>query len=464
MAHKTDMAKAKRKSEEERERAARMAAFGRRADWWKPLPGTNKIRILPPWTDAGPNRNQWWREVWMHYGVTNLEAPDEDNQFAVPCPHKSPDGKHVVGGGEAVDCKICKLVEELRSGGNPADIETAKNIKAKMRLYINMIDLNDPVWTEDDVTKKKANGCPEDQLPTIGEPKVQVYNFGPNIFKELLDAYQDDVDVADLDEGHDIVIEREGEGLKTKYRVRAQMKATAAPIKDEQLDDNMWNMDTLVPYFSDEQVDLILEGGTREDVFALNQPLEPAQLPESTETEEPSEADSTDDDSSSDDDENQEAASSEPEDPTVLDPDSIPVDGDGDILFDQLSDEQIENPVNAAAEVTNNNGDTYSAHVSCFGDQKERNPEDDTCKDCFLFERCGKRIEFKEEQAKKAAAAKKKGGPGKKKSPGKPTPGKKAPGKGNGAKAKEETKATSPAPAANQDDLEAQMLAAMGKK
>jgi hypothetical protein len=405
MAIKTDMAKAKAKYEEEKERAARQAAFGRRADWWKPKAGTNKIRILPPWTDEGPNRNQWWREVWMHYGITNLEAPDEDNTFAVPCARKSPDGKEVVGDGEVPECKICQLVEELRGTGNPADAETAKQIKAKMRIYINMVDQNDPAWTEDDITTKKANGVPEDQLPEIGDPKVQVFNFGPNIFKGLLDAYSDDVDLADLDEGHDVIIEREGEGLKTKYRVRAQMKATVAPVKDEQLDDNIWNMDALVPYFTDEQVGLILEGGTREDVYALSAPQEAKQLEEK-----PAEPEEAGDEPDAADEPAEVAA--EPEDPSVIT--DIPVDGDGDILFDQVTDEQIENPANAEAKITNSNGDEYGVHVSCFGDKGERNEDDDTCKDCFLFERCGTRIEFKEEAAKKAAAAaKKKGAPGK---------------------------------------------------
>ncbi len=457
MAIKTNMAKAKQKHEEEKDRAARQASFGRRTTWWKPIANkSNKIRILPPWTDAGPNAAQFWREVWMHYGVTSLEAPDEDNTFAVPCARKSPDGADVVGGGDQPDCKICQAAEELKATGNPVDVQLSKELRAKMRVYINMVDLADPVWVQDAIDQMKADGCPEDHLPKDGEPKVQVFNFGPQIFKMLLDQYSDDVDLADLDEGHDVVIEREGEGLKTKYRVRAQVRSTAAPIKDEQLDDGMWNLDTLVPYFSDEQQQMILDGGSKETVYGLFQPTETdenKQLAESTEetSEEPADEEPAD-----------EAAEGS------LTAEAIPVDSDGDIIFDDLTDEQIEDPANASLMITNKEGTEYGPHVTCFGDEKEHNPKDKACRDdCFLFERCGKRIAFKEEAAKKAAAAAKKG-------PGK-GPGKGAPkaGKGNGAaaakpkagkpKAGKAAKPAEPAPAGNPDELEAEMMAAMNK-
>jgi len=393
----------------------------------------------------------------MHFGVQNLEAPDEDSfGFRVPCPRRSPDGKEVVGGGETPRCKVCELVEELKASENPADAEAAKQLRAKMQVYTNIIDTTDPVWTEDDVTKKKADGCPEQYLPEIGSPKVQVYNFGPTIFKGLLDAYSDDVDLADLDEGHNVVITREGEGLKTKYRVRAQMKASVATIKDAQLDDSMWNLDSAIPYFSDEQIELILSGASFADVMALNAaPVEEKkQLPKAAgkpkakakakeeEHEEP-------------------AAEEESEDPSVLTVERIPVDGDGDILFDQLTDEQIENAANAEITITNNNGDEYGPHVSCFGDTNERKEDDSGCQECGLFERCGTRIEAKEAAAK-AAAAKKKGAPGKGKPPAGKAAAKPKAGKGNGT-TKAKAKGSTPAPADDPDDLEAQMLAAMGK-
>jgi hypothetical protein len=476
MAFKTDMTKAKAKSEEEKERAAKNLAFGRRVTWWKAKPGTNKIRILPPWTDQGPNKNQFWREVWMHYGVTNMEAPDEDNTFAVPCPKRSPDGKHVVGDGEVPECKICNLVDELKATGNPADAELAKQLRSKMRLYVNMIDLNDPFWTEDDITTLKANGCPEDNLPEMGNPKVQVYNFGPNIFKEILDNYSDDTDLADLDEGHDIVIEREGVDLKTKYRVRAKMKATVAPIKDEQLDNSMWNMDTLVPYFTEEQVDLILEGGSKEDVYGLTSGAQPESKQLTEKKEEPEEEPEAEE--AEPEEEVQGSTSLEddkdiptgPEDPSILVVDTVPVDADGDIDYSKLTNEQISNPENESVIIENAEGDEASPYIPCFGKEDERNPEDETCRECFLLERCGKFIETKKEAeaaALKAAeeAKKKKKGPGKKKRgrpPGKTAPGKKTAGKskGNGAK-KTKAKAEEKKPAADADDLEAQMRKAM---
>ena len=68
---RVDMSKAKKKAQEEADRAAARASYSGSLIYWKPKQGKNKIRVLPPWTDDenSPNANQFWREVYVHFGV-----------------------------------------------------------------------------------------------------------------------------------------------------------------------------------------------------------------------------------------------------------------------------------------------------------------------------------------------------------------------------------------------------------
>lgn len=461
MAFKTDMSKAKKKWEEERARAAAQARFGRPVLWWKPKEGTNKIRILPPWTDEGPNALQWWRELWTHYGVMAAENPDEDNAFTSSCAAKTPDAPIFLGvdPSEKISCRFCAHCQELRSSGDPANIEMAKAMRAKMRILANIIDLDDPVYTKKDVEQLKAKGCPEKALPEAGKPKIQVFAFGTTIMKDLLDFYQDNVDLADLEAGHDIIIEREGKDRNTDYRVRPNLKATKAEhISDEDLTD-LWNLDQMMPFFTDKQQEMVLAGATKEEVYALTAPTVPEERqlasgkkgkkaeeeePESSEeaAEEASEeaaeesaegeGEESGDEGEEGEGETAEEGEAEGEGEESSDtPEWPPLDAEGNVDYGQLSDEQIEDPENAEPK----DKDGFAVHVACFGKARQRNPKDPDCSEnCGLFDRCGKRIKaLDDEEAKKkaaAAAAAAKKGPGK--GAGKPAAPAAAPAKGPG--------------------------------
>lgn len=444
MAIKTNMEKAKKKWEEERARAAAAARFGRPVTWWKPSVGTNKIRILPPYTEEGYNANQWWRELWVHYGVMAAENPDDQNQFTIACAAKTPDAASMLSMDptKPISCKICAHMQELRSSGDPASVEMAKQSRAKMRIFANIIDLNDPVWTKKAIEEIKAKGCPEKSLPAEGKPKIQVFGFGTTIMKDLLDFYQDNVDLADIAEGHDITIEREGKDINTDYRTRPALKPSPAQyITEEDLSD-MWNLDQLMPFMTDDQQELILAGGTREDVFALTSATAPEerQLESPKKKEEESSEETTETEESSEEAVEEEAVEEEAtEEATEAAPEetaessSMPLDKDGNIDYDKLKDEQIEDKGNANLV----DKDGFKVYVECFGGARQRNPNDPDCaENCGLYERCGKRIEtLDKEEAERKAAAAKKAAPGKKGPPGKATaptpaaPAKKAPGK-----------------------------------
>lgn len=483
MAFKTDMSKAKKKWEEERARAAAQQRFGRPVLWWKAKVGTNKIRILPPWTDEGPNALQWWRELWQHYGLMASENPDPDNAFSASCAAKTPDAPFFLGVDptEKIQCKFCAHTSALRSSGDPANLELAKQVRSKMRVLANILDLDDPVYTKKDIEQLKAKGCPDKSLPEAGKPKIQVYAFGPTIMQDILDFYQDNVDLADLDAGHDITIEREGSDRNTKYRVRPSLTPSKAQhITDDDLTD-MWNLDQLMPFFTEQQQDLVLAGASKEEVYALtagSAAPEERQLTTGKGKKKDEEEESTgeEEESSTSDEESGESEEETPAEEEAAEeeaaaedgdtPEWPPLDSDSNIDYEQLTDEQIEDAQYAETK----DKDGFSVHVGCFGTARQRNPKDKDCfENCGLFERCGKRIAAldAEEAAKKAAAAKKATPP--KKAPGKPAPApapaakeeppkKKAPGKPAAPAAKEEK------PAGGATSLEEEMKRALGKK
>jgi len=454
MALKTNINKALKKGEEERARAAAQASFGRQAMWWKPKAGENMIRMLPPWTDTGPNQLQFWREIWLHWGVTSKDDPEGSNVFNIPCTNRTPGASALMGFDPDVKipCEICNMVEELRGSSDPANSELAKQTRAKMRIYSQIIDIADPTWTQDAVNELKAKGVQEDNLPKVGEAKIQLYSYGPTILNGILDFYQDSIDIADLEEGYNVKIKRDGTGINTDYRVRLEMQPSKAPITEKEWDSKMWNLDELMPFFTEEMVNAVLEGATQEEVRALKpgvkeeQKALPAAKTKKTASEEPEEAvEELETESEVEDEPEQDDA---PEEPEV---DFPPLDEDGDINFDALKDEQIEDPKMQDYAVKAGTDDEHTPYVECFGAARQRQPEDHGCmKNCGLFDRCGKRIEFLDAEAAKAAAAAKKNRPPArkavnvekpaKKKIGKPkaaTPAKAAPTGGNSESKKE---------------------------
>jgi len=411
MAIKADIKKAQQKAAEEAARAAAMGNFG-------PMPflklksGKNRIRVMPPWTDEGKNAYQWWREVWTHWGV----GPDDENKKTVACPKKTPQLD-----GAATDCPVCDEVERLRATGDPADLEEAKALRARMRVFVNAIDLDDPEWTQENIDEMIGAGVEEDRLPEVGDPKIQVLGFGSMIFKELLDYYNDEIDMTDLEEGYNVIITKEGKDLNTKYRVRLEKNVSQAPVPDD--DPKLHNLDMVQQVKSAAEITAIMEGVDPDEAKKLAAKTAAAKkktakkLPPKAEEEEP-EAEAEEQAEEEQAEEEQEAQGG-----NGVSKDWPPVDGDGYVDFDRVSDEQIEDPANVAVQDEHGT----SVHIGCYGAAKQHDKEDATCQECPLFERCGKRVAALEAAKAKKAPGKK--APGKGKVPGKPKPGGKAAGK-----------------------------------
>ena len=254
MALKVNTEKAKQKAIEEEIKRKQFSSG--RYTTWRPAQGKNKIRILPPWTDQGVNAHQFWREIFIHFGI----GP-EDNQRTFSCPKKTLPGN-------ASSCPICDQVDKLRKTTDPGDLEVAKSIQAKPRYYSNIIDLDDLTWTKEAINELKAASTPQDFLPQEKNPKVQVFIYGPTILKELLDMYQDDLDICDLQTGRDLILRKEGEGLKTVYRVNAP-KPNKAPFSSDDLDDKLIDLDTVLPFKTPLELKCALEGIDPEEAKQL---------------------------------------------------------------------------------------------------------------------------------------------------------------------------------------------------
>lgn len=203
---------------------------GQSAKFWRPSDGANVVRIMPPWTDEGSLAGQFWREVGQHWGVSS------DQKGPVLCPKATED----LDG----DCPICDFVEELRKDKtNVQAQETAKEIRAKKAYLLNIVDTDDPVYNAKDVAEyKKAR--PDRDVPfEAGSPKIQVYACPKTIFDQILNTImQNNLDITDLDKGHDITINRSGKGLTTRYTVTPQISATSADVS---MDDELPALDQI---------------------------------------------------------------------------------------------------------------------------------------------------------------------------------------------------------------------------
>lgn len=226
-----DFEKVKQQQLVTQSRLERGSSSGNRSGYrfWSVKNGRNVIRILPPWTDEGFHQGVFWREVAQHWGVTdNFRGP-------ILCPKKTP-GE----GGEQGECPICDFVDDLRLRKNDAAAQQlARDLRAKSSYLLNILDVEDPVYTAADVNDWRRRR-PEDEVPFAeGDPKVQVYSASITIFNDILSNIQENsLDITDLDNGHDIIVTRHynaADKLKTRYDVVPKVKSSKADVPPDLL-------------------------------------------------------------------------------------------------------------------------------------------------------------------------------------------------------------------------------------
>lgn len=165
----------------------KMAELGT-GKFFKPKEGKNQVRILPPWNDEG----LFFLEATAHYGLKK-----EGRDIPIPCSGKA-------------DCPICQFIRKMEKGGKE-DTKLAKRLASRTKFYVNILD-------------RKSE-------------KVSIWGFSRKILGGLLNRMDDEDfgDITDPDEGFDVIIEREGTGMKTSYDVRVKPKSSSVDLDELEL-------------------------------------------------------------------------------------------------------------------------------------------------------------------------------------------------------------------------------------
>lgn len=174
--------------------------------------GQNVIRAIPP----PPGKNTPYRITAMHY----IDAiPGTERRLIFACPRvelKQP-------------CAACAKYDELRASPNPNDRDRARQLEARLQVYMNVVDRK----------------CPD---------VVKVMRFGPAIYKALQAILRNPRLGGDFTNpyanGFDLVIQRDGSGPQdTRYTITADRNSSALADNDEQIDwyvENQHNLDRQV--------------------------------------------------------------------------------------------------------------------------------------------------------------------------------------------------------------------------
>lgn len=187
--------------------------------FWKPKPGRNVIRILPP----KPGSEDFYSEARVRYNVgpnkKMVVVPINDNE---PCPIKD-------------------FVDALFKTGDKDDEKLAKRMRATTRYYFNIIDRSLEEGDE-------------------GYGEVMVFGCGASIFTDVLGLIVDPDygDITDPENGYDIIITRTGTGLDTEYKVNARPKQT--PIGFDDWEDKLVDLSIFTKVKSYEEREAILNG------------------------------------------------------------------------------------------------------------------------------------------------------------------------------------------------------------
>ena len=206
---------------------AKEEASRRNANYFQFQPGRNIVRILPPWEGA----DDFSRPMGKHWNL------GPEGKLSVYCP------KHTIGS----PCPICEELDKIwKTKPDDATKEWLKNVGASQRYYVNLVDLNDL------------------------EKGVQIGELPKTVLEEIWNIMVDEDtglgDITDWDKGFDLIIEKTGKGIGTRYSVRA--KRAPSPINRLEYEPALVNLDTFVKTESYANLRMIWEGKTPESLPA----------------------------------------------------------------------------------------------------------------------------------------------------------------------------------------------------
>lgn len=149
--------------------------------------GKNIIRFVPPL--AG---KKTFVIVHQHY----IEMPGSEEKLRFNCPRVM----------ARQPCPACAAADRLAQSGNPLDRTRAEKFWPRKRIMGNALNR---------------------ATPELG---VQVLGFGKSIHEELIAIRRDDgIDFTNPENGYDISINKEGSGMKTRYK-RIQPARSPSPL------------------------------------------------------------------------------------------------------------------------------------------------------------------------------------------------------------------------------------------
>ncbi|MBI9085482.1 MAG: hypothetical protein JEZ11_17935 [Desulfobacterales bacterium] len=216
----------------ENQRVAKEEASRRAANFFQFKSGRNPIRILAPWEGS----DDISRPMGKHWNLGT------DGKTSVFCPKQC----------EGLPCPICEEIDR-RWKAKPSEEEKThlRSIGASKRYYINMLDLND-----------MEKGVQIGELPkTVLE---EIWNI-------MLDTEAGVGDITDWDNGYDLIVEKTGVSLSTRYTVRAKRAPSSVPREYEA---SLVNLETFVKTETYSDLKMIWEGKTPVAVAAA--PAAPA--------------------------------------------------------------------------------------------------------------------------------------------------------------------------------------------
>lgn len=200
---------------------AKEEASRRNANFFNFQSGRNFIRILPPWEGA----DDFSRPMGKHWNL------GPEGNIAVFCPREC----------AGLPCPICEELDKIWK--TKPDEETKawlRQVGASRRYYVNLLDLNDL------------------------EKGVQIGELPKTVIEEIWNIMVDEDtgigDVTNWKEGFDLIIEKTGKALNTRYSVRAKRAPSA--ISRAEYEEKLVNLDNFVKTESYSDLKLIWEGKT----------------------------------------------------------------------------------------------------------------------------------------------------------------------------------------------------------
>lgn len=179
----------------------------------KPEMGRNRYRILPSWAGEG---EAFWKDYGQHFikdGANKVQAVFvcNDKTFGTPC-------------------EVCTaLAQGIQHAEDDLTIKRLTDAKANARVLLNVL------WLDN------GGKCPSD-IPQILEVAPSVFNGAKGV-GGIISLFSEWPNLVNLQDGVDVIIEKSGTGMETRYGV--QVAGSSKPVPANVLE-KLHNLDNFV--------------------------------------------------------------------------------------------------------------------------------------------------------------------------------------------------------------------------